>query len=163
MAHYKLILEEDDAEDFSLLAIHCSEEAYKMGFLLNKYLGLQLERWHVDLDLSSNGLDLMFPIFEFEDKRKYTTFHLVANVCSSKIATLQSSGGLFDDSTNEKTVITYLLPEFKNVDFFLKISSEDQRDSLKQLVRSINEIPQVISAYSIDTETIKTKNNLIFY
>ena len=70
MANYKLILEDDFKDEFTLIAIHCSEEAYKMAFLLNQHLSLQLKRRRTDLDFSKQGLELSFPWFEFEDEYK---------------------------------------------------------------------------------------------
>jgi hypothetical protein len=53
---YKLILTDDFAEDFLLVAIHCSEESYKVAFLLNQFAALHLKRSKVDLEYSNNGL-----------------------------------------------------------------------------------------------------------
>lgn len=162
MALHKLVLDDDFSEDYSLVAIHCSEEAYKMAFLLNQHLSLRLRRCEVDLDFSNDGLEVTFPLFEFEDDSQYTHYQLVGNKCKSKEAQVQSSGGLFEAETSEKIVITYLLPEFRSVDFFLKVSSDYKEVALKKISLAINEIKQVISAYQVPTETIKSRNNLIF-
>ena len=162
MANHKLILEDDFYEEFSLIAIHCSEEPFKVAYMLNKHVQLQLVRKSVDLDFSNNGLDVTFPIFEFENIYTYFYYNLVANKNKSLTANVQSSGGLFDTIISEKTVTTYLLKEFKNVDYFLKIHSDYEKVPIRKLISSINEIEQVISAYLIDNETIKSKNNLIF-
>lgn len=162
MALHKLLLDDDLREDFSLVAVHCSEEAYKMAYLLNRYLSLQLKRKPVDLDFSNDGLEVTFPIFEYENELKYTVFHLVANKCKSIMAKLQSSGGLFGEQEDEKIVWTYLLPEFRNVDFLLKIESDVEKTPIRSLIADINEIPQVISAYVIEPDSIRSKNNLIF-
>ncbi|MCH2489804.1 MAG: IPExxxVDY family protein [Flavobacteriales bacterium] len=162
MANYKLLMDDDLNEDFSLLAIHCSEESFKMAYLLNKYAGLRLKRRRVDLDFSANGLDVTFPCFEFEDLLQYTNYTLVGNKCKSVTAHTHSSGGLFGADASESTVITYLLPEYKNVDFFLKIDSDFASVPLRKLSASINEIKQVISAYTLEASDIKSKNNLIF-
>jgi len=162
MANHKLILEDDFYEEFSLIAIHCNEEPFKVAYMLNKHVQLQLVRKSVDLDFSNNGLDVTFPIFEFENIYTYFYYNLVANKNKSLTANVQSSGGLFDTIISEKTVTTYLLKEFKNVDYFLKIHSDYEKVPIRKLISSINEIEQVISAYLIDNETIKSKNNLIF-
>jgi len=162
MAVHKLILEDDFNNEFSLIAIHCSEEAYKMAYMLNKHVPLHLERKLVDLDFSNNGLELTFPIFEYEDELSYVLYNLVSNKSKSLSAKVHSSGGLFDQVASEKTVTTYLLKEFKNVDFFLKIHSDYEKVPTRKIVSVINEIEQVISAYSIEIENIKSKNNLIF-
>jgi hypothetical protein len=54
----------------------------------------------------------------------------------------------------------YLIPELKKVDYFLKI--EEASLSTEQIVNAIHSIDRVEAAYSINTNQIKSKNNLIF-
>ena len=162
MTNHKLILEGDFQEEFSLIAIHCSEEPYKMAYMLNKHMSLRLSRKKLDVDFSSQGLDISFPLFEYEDELSYISYNLVSNKNKSLTAKFQSSGGLFSDVSSEKTITTFLLKEFKNVDYFLKIQSDYEKVSTRKLISTINEIEQVISAYTIESEKIKSKNNLIF-
>jgi len=162
MANHKLILEDDYQEEFSLIAIHCSEEPFKIAYMLNKHVPLHLKRKSLDLDFSNNGLEVTFPIFEYEDELTYNLYNLVSNKSKSLSAKVQSSGSLFDSIISEKTVTTYLLKEFKNVDYFLKIHSDYEKVPTRNLINAINEIEQVISAYLINKDTIKSKNNLIF-
>lgn len=162
MAIHKLILEDDFNNEFSLIAIHCSEDAYKMAYMLNKCVHLQLERKSLDLDFSNNGLDVTFPIYEYEDEFNCILYNLVSNKSKSLSAKVHSSGGLFDKIASEKTITTYLLKEFKKVDFFLKIHSDYEKVPTRNLISTINEIEQVISAYSVEIKNIKAKNNLIF-
>lgn len=162
MANHKLVLDDDMGEEFLLIAIHCSEEAYKMGFLLNQQLSLRLKREDRDLDFSVNGLEASFPLFKFYDTNTYFTYHLVANKFTSVIAHTSSSGGLFSENIAEETTTVYLLPEEKKADYFLKISSERSLHNGRILTVAINEIKQVISAYVVASEKIKNKNNLIF-
>lgn len=163
MAHHKLLLDDDYEENFSLVAIHCSEDAFKMAFLLNKFASLRLARKKVDLEFVNDGLEVNFPLFEFDNQLAYLTYFLVANKCRSISAKLVSTGGLFSDVNSEKWVNTYLLPEYKNVDFFLKIESESENVPIKKLILRINEIKEVISAYEVEPAGIKSINNLIFY
>lgn len=162
MGVQKLILTDDFAEDFLLVAIHCSEEAYKLAFLLNQFAGLRLRRSKNDLEFSNNGLEITFPLFDFEDEMQYINYDLVANKCVSKSAKVVSSGGLFGDENISEIVTTHLIPEFKKVDFFLKISTDAPSIGIRKIVTSINEIKQVISAYQIETDQLKSINNLIF-
>ena len=162
MVNHKLILEDDFHDDFSLIAIHCSAEPYKMAYMLNKQVPLHLSRMDLDVDFSSQGLDISFPIFKYEDELNYFIYNLVANKNKSLSAKVHSSGGLFSDTSSEKTITTFLLKEFKNVDFFLKIQSDYEKVPTRNLISTINEIEQVISAYLIDKDKIKYKNNLIF-
>jgi hypothetical protein len=162
MTSYKLLMDDDGKETFSLLAIHCSEEAYFIAYLLNKYLGFQLKRERLDLNYVNNGLEVSFPLFQYENSLQYTTYNLVANKCISFAANVYSSGGLFYDDASEKTVITYLIPEYSKVDYFLKIHSEYESILLRNIIKEINDIKRIISAYEVGVDNLKSKNNLIF-
>lgn len=162
MGTHKLILDNDFAEDFSLIAIHCSEESYKLAYLLNQFVALKLKRERLDLEYSNSGLEITFPLYGFNDELKYNTYYLVANKCKSQVAKLSSSGGLFGEFPQEDTVTTILIPEYKQVDFFLKIQSDTEKIATRELISKINNIKQIISAYEIETENLKNKNNLIF-
>ena len=162
MINHKLVLENDFQEEFSLIAIHCSEQPYKMGYMINKQVSLRLARKKLDVDFSNNGLDIAFPIFEYEDESNYFVYNLVANKNKSLSAKFLSSGGLFSELATEKTINNFLLEEFKNVDYFLKVHSDYEKIPTRNLITSINQIEQVISAYRIESDRIKSKNNLIF-
>ncbi len=162
MAIHKLLLEDPSEDQFSLIAIHCSEEDYKMAFKLNQALGLQLRRHRLDLDFSVEGQSLTYPLFEFYHEAKYLQYFLVGNKCSYSAATLAPAQGLFAEMTTGKTKIAYLLPEFKKVDYFMKIETDSRPVALRETISKINEIKEVISSYVIQNDTIKTNNNLIF-
>ena len=162
MANHKLVLDEEMDEPYTLVAIHCSEEEYKLAYLLNVQLGTRFKRRSKDLDFSSNGLLVTYPMYDFEDIQKHNSYHLVANRCRFEDTALQSSIGLFATDVCEKAKTHYLLPEFKKVDYILKIYSDFEALSLRKIISEINEIKQVISAYTIEMDDIKSKNNLIF-
>lgn len=162
MANLKLDFDEEMDEPFTLVAFHCSEEEFKIAYLLNVHLGTKFIRRVADLDYSSDGLLVTFPIYDFEDTNKYNCYHLVANRCRSEEASLQSAVGLFVSGVSQKTRIHYLLPEFKKTDYFLKIYSDFETVPLRKIISGINEIKQVISAYVVELDDIKSKNNLIF-
>jgi hypothetical protein len=54
------------------------------------------------------------------------------------------------------------LPEFKKADYFLKIEKTDDTIELSQIKQIINEIEPISTAYIVDIDQIKSKNNLIF-
>lgn len=162
MANLKLTLDDDMDEAYSLVAIHCSEEEYKLAYLLNAHLGTRFKRRNVDLDFSNEGLVATYPIYDFEDVHKYNSYHLVANRCRVEEAEILGAIGLFATGVSEKAKTHYLLPEFKKVDYFLKIFSDFKTFPLVKIVSEINEIKQVISAYAVEMDDIKSKNNLIF-
>ena len=101
-------MDDDVKETFSLLAIHCSEDAYILAYLLNKHLGFHLKRERLDLNYVSNGLEASFPLFQYENNFQYTIYNLVANKCKSLAAHFNSSGGLFyDDEPKLDRVLKY--------------------------------------------------------
>lgn len=161
MPAHKLVLDEVFDESYKLIAIHCSVEEYKLAFLLNKYLNLKLARSRKDIDFQIEGLRILFALYTYEDQLKYCTFSLVSNVSKAELKANTNSNSLFGlkETTLKKS---YLLPEFKKVDFFLKIEEEIESVSEKLLLEKIKEIPQVSLAYSIEDHQIKSKENLIF-
>ncbi|OBX25319.1 hypothetical protein LX77_01194 [Gelidibacter algens] len=159
MALHKLLVDDFYDASYSLLAVHCRLEDYRLAYLLNRSLNLKLKRQPQDLDYKYFAAT--YAIYEWFDEEFFTTWHLVANVCKKEEDSLQSSGSLF--STNEKVLKTYhLLPEFKNVDFFIKISNDERYLDEKQMLEKIQSIPQVITTYTIDVDKLKSKDNLIF-
>lgn len=162
MANHKLLYEEEFEEPFTLIAIHCSEEEYKVAYLMNKFLNTRFSRRKIDIDFTFDGLTTTFPIFDFRDEINYNKYYLVSNKCRTIEASLQSSGGLFAEIDSDKAKDHFLLPEFKKVDFFLKIYSDFENMNLSTFVSEINKIKPIISAYIVETDNIKSKNNLIF-
>jgi hypothetical protein len=56
----------------------------------------------------------------------------------------------------------YLLSEFKKVDYFLKIENLDETKNLDEIQSALNTIDNISTAYQVDINKIKAKNNLIF-
>ncbi len=141
-------------ETFALVALHSSLEDYALVYALNLHLKSGFKRCFTDLDLSA---EVSFPIFEWKDKIQHRYWTLISNSSS----TLQNidQGGLFQ---NESTYTKhYLIPEYKEVDFFLKIE-QDETEVEEEVLNMIHGIPKVVTAYTIPIDRLKSKNNLIF-
>ncbi len=162
MGIHKIILDDDFAEEFSLIAIHCSEEDYKLAYLLNNHLGFKLGRMRKDIVFQEEDKEVCFPIFQFDHEAQYTHYYLIGNKCKYEVERENENVGLFDGAISEKVVTSYLLPEFEQPDYFLKIESDYPQVPLRKHIAMINEINQVISAYEIDNDQIKSINHLIF-
>ena len=160
MALHKLLVDDFYDASFSLIAIHCRLEDYRLAYLLNKHLELNLRRKEHDLDY--NYFDASFAIFEWENEKVDSVWNLVSNVCKKEESALQSSGSLFDNQTTITRTVN-LLPELKKVDYLIKVSNEDRHFNEKLTLNKIQSIPQVITTYSIDVNKIKSKDHLIFY
>jgi len=159
VAKHKLLLDDIFEEiDFTLIAIHCSLEDYRLAYLINKDLSIKLKRRE---DIDYNYASAFYSIHEWEDKTQQVIWNLVSNKCR-KEETLTNSGSLFE--TGNKNFITHnLIPEYKSADFFLKIVTENTMITYKKTLNAIQNIPQVITAYQVETDLLKSKNNLIFH
>ena len=140
-------------DSFKLIAVHCNLSSYAMAYNINKAAQLQLKRALFDLDLET----LSFPVYEWQDDMSDTNWTLVSN--AAKNIEKSPSIGLFSENSAERT--HYLIDERKEVDYFLKIETDDET-ILNTIVLGVKSIPKVITAYSIDLEVLKSKRNLIF-
>ena len=62
----------------------------------------------------------------------------------------------------ESKIIQNLISEFKNVDFFIKISNEVQDVNEKAILKTLQTISQIITSYTVNPLKIKSKDHLIF-
>ncbi len=140
------ILVIDDDIDYSLIGIHSSEKAYRLAFLLNKW---------ADTYLIKSELGYPFELFEYEDEINFVSFFLLKNKYLSQE---NASLGLFEE---QMTQTNYVIPEKKEVDYFVKIHDCDT-SFLTVFLDKINEIKEIQASYVIDAEKLKTRQNLIF-
>lgn len=161
MSVNRIAFSDFDIEDFYLFALHAHVPSYKMAFLLNKYLEFQLHKSDVDfLAYSRKGLEASYCKYVYRDTVQSITYTLIDN---SGIVTEVSEQkvGLFDEVAPIPK-LQKLIPEFKNVDFFLKIETDYKGFNSKLLVSKIMDIKPVIASYEVDIDKIKDKTNLIF-
>lgn len=160
MAIHKLILDDVFEEvDCTLIAIHCTIEDYRLAYLLNKHLGTNLARRTSNLDFSFNNAT--YSIFEWEDAKQLITWCLVSNTYKTEIYKKDPINSLFN--TEEKITQTlYLVPEHKAVNYFLKIDNQFNLSKEKSILNKILKVQQVATAFSIDINQLKSKDNLIF-
>lgn len=159
MAIHKLLVDDFYDATYKLIAIHCRLEDYRLAYLLNQSLHLKLERCRYDLDFNYTASS--YSVFEWDNEADYITWNLIANICKKEEESLYSSGSLFTES--DKVLKTYhLIPELKQVDFFIKISNEIQNINQKLIIDKLQAIPQIITSYQVDLDKIKSKEHLIF-
>lgn len=159
MALHKLLVDDFDVETYSLFAIHCTLEDYRVAYLLNKQLQINLQRKANDLDVHYNSSS--FSIYEWEDKNQRMIWNLVSNVCKKEEESMVSSGSLFE--TQNKILRTHnLIPEYKKVNYLLKIDNDGNFINERAIVQKIQDISQIAAVFSIDVSQLKSKDNLIF-
>ena len=144
-----------DDEQFTLIGIHSTEEDYKLAYVLNQQLNTKFSRYKQNLDFQNSTAQ--FPLFEFKDDCGLEKYYLINNK-DIQVLKRKENEGLFGGNY---TTISYLIPEKKRVDYFLKIEGCNKALALN-LVNKLNNLKQVITSYTIDTNTLKSKNHLIF-
>ncbi|MFD2563456.1 IPExxxVDY family protein [Aquimarina rubra] len=163
MAIQRLVLDTIMDDDYDLIAIHCSLASYRLAFALNKYVDLRLFRKKQDIKFEYDTFSASFPLFQYQDHFQYNTYSLLGNKYRTKTETETApSTGLFAAAEEDSYITKHLIPELKNVDYFLKIEAETSQFSSKSLTTKLLAIPQIITAYVVDYTQLKSKNNLIF-
>ena len=143
-------------EEYSLIGIHTTLEDFKLAYLLNKNLGTSFYKSKEDLNFEKMEKQTSFSIFNYLNKEYDFDWFLIAN--SSKRENQTESNELLLTSETK----TYLIPEKKKVDFFIKISGNLDYSFVAETIDKIKTIDQVITSYSIDKNTLKSKDFLIF-
>jgi hypothetical protein len=143
-------------EEYSLIGIHTTLEDYKLAYLLNKNLQTRFLKSKKDLEFEKEKNKASFSIYNFLSLTYDFDWFLIANSFRRENQTVSNELLL---TTETKT---YLIPEKKKVDFFIKISGDVAYSFVVKIIEKINSIEQVITSYSIDKNTLKSKDFLIF-
>lgn len=160
MAIRKLSLSEFDAIDYQLIAIHTLLEDYRLAYFINQKLPVLLGKSNEEIELKSSNGTAFFSKYSYIVKDTEEEWNLIENKDELLFANDNSSTNLFSLEDQKITSNVFLVPEMKKVDYFLKI--ENTLLTLNEIVFQINTIAQVSTAYSVDPENLKSKNNLIF-
>lgn len=153
MKVHKLDIDDFSEIDYELIAINTTAEDYLLAFLINQELKLAFKRNKTDILSSGNSENIGFSRYGFEDHHRNLYWTLVQN---QKWTNTQTNSWLFEQ-TQQKD---YLLPEFKHVDYFLKI--ECWEEDTAELLNKLKKINKVSAVFPVDIQNIKSKNNLIF-
>ena len=159
MAVRKFIFQEEEPTHYHLLAIHSVLIDYRLAFFLNKHLNIELKRAFNDLDIS--GQNGFYSFFQYEDEDNLLNWNLISNSSYTNVKNEIKESLLFKNTKVELKKFK-LINELSQVDFFLKIEYHTDQININQIIKSINEIPNIISVYNLDLKNIKNKENLNF-
>lgn len=128
--------------DFDLFGVSSSLKDYKLAWLLNNSLRIDLQRSQDHVIDLSNGNKVIVPLYHFE--------------AENNIVKLLRNKSLSDAPTME-----YMVPELKHFDYFVMkeglYMSEDG-----EFVAALRRVTGVEYAITIDIDTLKSKENFIF-
>lgn len=126
--------------DFVLIAITSSLKDYRLAFKINRHISKDFARIEdLSVPLASSGHSF-FSRYIYQIPESETDLFLLAN----------------------KGTEGYLIPEMKNVDYFILIKNFIDQEDIDQLISGLNAIPEVVVAAEVDPGKLKSKENLIF-
>jgi len=162
MAALKLNFDDFDEVDYDLIAIHTSLEDYRLAYMINQQLPIILSKNKKNVEVISKFGEVLFSQFSFFDDTKEISWHLVQN--KNEIVNFKKSTdrNLFFNKEIETVLKVFLLPEYKKVDYFLKIENDQNTVNIEFILKKLNTITNISTVYIVNPNTIKSKNNLIF-
>jgi hypothetical protein len=162
MAILKLDLGEFDEIDYHLIAIHTVLEDYRLAFFINQKLPINLSKSKNEIQINIEEGETHFSRFYYYDIENAVSWNLIQNKNEVIQQKEENSTNLFASLTLEVSTKVFLLPEFKKVDYFIKIDNTDDTIDVSEIQNLLNKINSVSKAYVVDRDQIKSKNNLIF-
>lgn len=160
MAIHKLHFDEFDEVDYELIAIHTPLEDYRLAYFLNQKLPILLSKSKNEIQINIKEGITHFSRYLFEDTEKDLYWNLIQNKNEVTVQKKDNNQNLFANTSLEVSTKVYLLPEFKKVDYFLKI--ENTELAIDEIISHLNTIDRISTIYTVDRHQIKSKNNLIF-
>lgn len=162
MAVHKLLIDDFGTIDFELFAIHSSLEDCRLAYFINQNLNVLLEKCLKDVSVKTREGEGSFSRFVFEDQDNGTVWYLIRNRNSRESTQETEAETLFGNTVPVMAKGIYLLPEFKKVDYILKVENTPSFFAPADVTVSLSGMKHVTTAYSIDHNKLKSKNNLIF-
>lgn len=130
--------------DFELLGIVSPIRDYRMAWLVNKELDLNL--------VKADDLEL-----EFLSAEKLEISQYFLSLPHGFIQLLKNK------ALNSSEQLAYLIPELKNLDYFLLVQDETDQLELSNFMEKLSQNPLVQSIVRIDISKLKSKENLLTY
>ncbi len=135
----KMILLADFEYDFQLIGISSHAKDYRLSWELNKKFDINLVKEEEVVFSSKKSGIKEFSMYFYQDDLEERDVRLIGN----------KSGG------------SYLVPEKKAADFFLMLYDYNYLE-INEMMREIRKINVVLTAFELDVNTLKSKENLLF-
>lgn len=130
--------------DFELLGIVSPIRDYRMAWLVNKELELNL--------VKADDLEL-----EFLSAGKLEISQYFLSLPHGFIQLLKNK------ALNSSQQLAYLIPELKNLDYFLLVQDETEHLDLSSFMEKLSRNSLVQSIVRLDISKLKSKENLLTY
>ena len=134
-------LEIDYDYDFLLFGISCHHKDYRLCWNLNNKLELDLcKEKDFEIEVDNSGIPAAFSFYSFYDPETHLKYNIVSN--------------RGDRGT--------LIAEQKHADYFLLVEGENAPEETARLLSGLRSIDLVITAFQLDPNQLKSKQNLLF-
>ena len=126
--------------DFELIAVSANLKGYRIGWLLNKYLEIELTR-KKDFEFTEPALRLqsIHEVYLFEDEINYLEYVLISNKDTGKM----------------------LVPGLKAADYLLMIRGGNAEMHVHDVLKKIRLTPEIQTAFLVKKNEIKSIENLL--
>ncbi len=135
----KTVLLADFEFDFQLIGISSHAKDYRLSWELNKLFNTQLVKEKEVVFSTKKGDKAKFSMYFYQDEIEERDIRLISN------------------KQNGRT----LIPEQKAADYFLILYDYSSFD-VSEMLRDIRKINVVLTAFKVDINTLKSKENLLF-
>ena len=153
MQVYSLDIDDFNEDNYILIGIHTTLEDFKLAYLLNKNLDTHFSKANYSLDFESNA---SFSVYNDINEEYGFELYLISNSYTEERTNASDTIVL---ATETKT---YLIPEKKKVDYFIKIVGEPTQETIYKTVNKIKQITQIVTSYTVEIDSLKSKQFLIF-
>lgn len=138
----KFVLDNDFDYEMLLIGISSHARDYRLCWSLNSNMKLTLVRADKGLILpgGKNTESSEFTLFEYDDEETRIFYSLIAN----------------------KTKNVHLIPELKHADYLLMLRNNTAVD-VAGMLEKLRACDQVIAAFQIQPEELKSRDNLIYF
>lgn len=118
--------------NFKVIGIVAPIHDFRMCFNINKTL-------NIDLVVEANSKNIAYNTYHYRDDISRTDYNLINNRNGSE----------------------FLIPEKKELDFFLLIKGHIEINQIEQILEKIKNIQEVQIAFEIEVNQLRSKENLI--
>ena len=130
--------------DFDLLGLVSPVKDYKMAWLINRDLNLAL--------VKSEDVKI-----EFVSSPRLEISQYFLSLPHGYIQLLKNK------ALNTTQQLAYLIPELRNLDYFLLVQDQTQQTSIATFVDHLTRNPFIQSVVRLDISKLKSKDNLLNY
>lgn len=130
--------------DFELLGLVSPVKDYKMAWLINRELDLDLVKWE-DLELEFMTVPSL-KISQYFLSLPYGFVQLLRN-----------------KSLDTRNQVSYLVPELKTMDYFLLVQDETFQISINTFANRLAKNRYIQNVMKLDVTKLKSKENLLTY